>query len=108
MSRLSIRTRLIILSGVVLCMLIATNLFLMRKLENNSVAVAAETELSETIGAAIGARVAFGEMRYWLTDLAVSLLTPSERNAAAARGRMDAYLDQLATRKPDFVAAVRT
>ena len=29
-------------------------------------------------------------------DLAVSLLTPSERNAAAARSRMDGYLDQIA------------
>ena len=46
-------------------------------------------------------------MRYWLTDLAVSLLTPSERNAAAARSRMDGYLDQLALRKPKLVAAVR-
>src|ERR1700740_2174705 len=108
MSQLSIRTRLIILSGALLCMLIATNLFLTRKLENNSKAVAAETELTEIIESATGARVAFGEMRYWLTDLAVSLLTPSERNAAAARTRMDGYLDQLAVRKPKLVAAVRT
>lgn len=107
MSRLSIRTRLIILSGALLCMLIATNLFLVKKLENNSVAVATETELSETIGAAIGARVAFGEMRYWLTDLAVSQLTLSERNAAASRARMDGYLDQLAKHKSDVVTAVR-
>jgi len=107
LSQLSIRTRLIILSGLLLCLLIATNLFLTRKLENNSTAVAIETELSEIIESAIGARVAFGEMRYWLTDLAVSLLTPSERNATAARGRMDRYLDQLARRKPDLVAKVR-
>src|SRR5271169_5751221 len=104
MSQLSIRTRLIILSGALLCMLIATNLFLTRKLENNSSAVATETELSEIIESAIGARIAFGELRYWLTDLAVSLLTPSERNAAAARSRMDSYLDQLAKHKPDLVA----
>ena len=45
-------------------------------------------------------------MRYWLTDLAASLLTPSERNAAAARERMDHYLEQLAVRKPELVAAV--
>jgi adenylate cyclase len=107
LSQLSIRTRLIILSGLLLCLLIATNLFLTRKLENNSTAVAIETELSEIIESAIGARVAFGEMRYWLTDLAVSLLTPSERNATAARGRMDRYLEQLARRKPDLVAKVR-
>ena len=95
------------LSGVLLCMVIATNLYLTNKLANNSAAVAKETELSGVIESANGARIAFGEMRYWLTDLAVSLLTPSERNAAAARGRMDGYLDQLALRKPKLVAAVR-
>ena len=107
MSRLTIRSRLIMLSGVLLCMVIATNLYLTNELANNSAAVAKETELSGVIESANGARIAFGEMRYWLTDLAVSLLTPSERNAAAARGRMDGYLDQLALRKPKLVAAVR-
>ena len=107
MSRLTIRSRLIILSGVLLCMVVATNLYLTNKLANNSAAVAKEAELSGVIESANGARIAFGEMRYWLTDLAVSLLTPSERNAAAARGRMDGYLDQLAPRKPKLVASVR-
>jgi signal transduction histidine kinase/CheY-like chemotaxis protein len=88
-------------------MLIATNLYLTRTLAKNSTAVATETELSGIIESANGARIAFGEMRYWLTDLAVSLLTPSERNAAAARGRMDGYLDQLALRKPKLVAVIR-
>ena len=89
-------------------MLIATNLYLTRTLSKNSAAVANETELSSIIETANGARIAFGEMRYWLTDLAVSLLTPSERNAAAARGRMDGYLDQLALRKPKLVAVIRS
>jgi signal transduction histidine kinase/CheY-like chemotaxis protein/HAMP domain-containing protein len=107
MLHLSIRARLIALSGVLLCLLIATNLYLMRKLASNSSAVTTETELSAVIESANGSRISFGEMRYWLTDLAVSLLTVSERNAAVARGRMDGHLDQLARRKPDLVAAVR-
>src|SRR5437868_261696 len=107
MSHLTIRAKLIFLSGALLCMLVATNLYLTRTLSKNSAAVANETELSAVIDRANGARIAFGEMRYWLTDLAVSLLTPSERNAAAARVRMDGYLDKLAGRKPDLVAAVR-
>jgi len=105
--RLTIRARLIVLSGALLCMLVATNLYLTSKLAGNSAAVAKETELSGIIDSANNARIAFGEMRYWLTDLAVSLLTPSERNAKAARSRMDGYLDQLALRKPELVAAVR-
>jgi signal transduction histidine kinase/CheY-like chemotaxis protein len=108
MSRLTIRARLVILSGVLLCMLIATNLYLMRTLAKNSTAVATETELSSIIDSANGARIAFGEMRYWLTDLAVSLLTPSERSAVAARGRMNGYLDRLALRKPKLVAEIRS
>ena len=36
MSRLTIRARLVILSGVLLCMLIATNLYLIRTLAKNS------------------------------------------------------------------------
>jgi HAMP domain-containing protein len=88
-------------------MLVATNLYLTSKLANNSAAVAKETELSGIIDSANSARIAFGEMRYWLTDLAVSLLTPSERNAAAARSRMDGSLEQLALRKQKLVAAVR-
>jgi signal transduction histidine kinase/CheY-like chemotaxis protein/HAMP domain-containing protein len=108
MSRLTIRARLVILSGVLLCMLIATNLYLMRTLAKNSTAVATETELSSSIDTANGARIAFGEMRYWLTDLAVSLLTPSERSAVAARGRMNGYLDRLALRKPKLVAEIRS
>jgi hypothetical protein len=34
----------------------------------------------------------FGEMRYWLTDLSVSLLTLSERRANAARDKLDQSL----------------
>ena len=88
-------------------MLVATNLYLTSKLANSTTAVIKETELSGIIDSANNVRIAFGEMRYWLTDLAVSLLTPSERNAKAARGRMDGYLDQLSLRKPELVAAVR-
>ncbi len=104
---LTIRARLIILSGALLCLLVATNLYLTSKLANSTAAVVRETELSGIIDSANNVRIAFGEMRYWLTDLAVSLLTPSERNAKAARGRMDGYLDQLSLRKPALVAAVR-
>jgi signal transduction histidine kinase/CheY-like chemotaxis protein len=107
LSRLTIRARLILLTGLLLCLLIATNLYLMHTLTNSSAAVATETELSAVIESANAARVAFGEMRYWLTDLAVSQLTISERNAAQARGRMDRFLDQLAVRKPELVAALR-
>jgi signal transduction histidine kinase/CheY-like chemotaxis protein/HAMP domain-containing protein len=107
MSRLSIRARILALAGLLLCVVVGTNFYLTRTLAGSATAVEEAAALSRTIDAANGARIAFGEMRYWLTDLAVSLLTPSERNAVAARERMDRYLDALSDRKPGLVAELR-
>ncbi len=54
------------------------------------------------------ARIAFGEVRYWMTDLAVSQLTLSERNAASARARMEEHLGKLQPWNPERIAAVRS
>jgi adenylate cyclase len=107
MARLNIRTRIILLSSALLLVILGTNIYLTRKLANNSAAVAEVADLINVIESANGARVAFGELRYWLTDLAVSMLTLSERNAAEAQSRMEHLLDQLAARKPDRIASVR-
>ena len=107
MSRWSIRARILALAGVLLGVVVGTNVYLTHKLADSATAVVEAGELGRTIDAANGARIAFGEMRYWLTDLAVSLLTPSERNAVAARERMDKFLDALGNRKPGLVAELR-
>lgn len=107
MARLNIRTRIILLSSALLLVILGTNIYLTRKLANNSATVAEVADLIGIIESANGARVAFGEFRYWLTDLAVSMLTLSERNAAEARSRMEHLLDQVAARKPDRIASVR-
>jgi adenylate cyclase len=106
-NRLTIRARLILLSGALLVVLLGTNLYLTRILANNSQAAARATELVDLITVANEARIAFGEVRYWTADLAVSLLTASERNAAAARDRMNQRLDRLAVQNPQLVADVR-
>src|SRR5262245_43089038 len=96
MSRLTIRTRLILLSSALLAVLIATNFYLTQKLTANSARTVEAAELLKAIEEANNVQIAFGEMRYWMTDLAVSQLTLSERNATAARARMDQHLDKLA------------
>ncbi len=85
MARLSIRTRLILLSGALLLFLLASNFYLNRKLAENADGMDRAAALLGMIEEANGAQIAFGEVRYWMTDLAVSLLAQSERNAAAAR-----------------------
>jgi len=96
MTRLTIRTRLILLSSAALLVLIATNFYLTRKLADNSAGMVTAAELLKSIEEANSAQIAFGEMRYWMTDLAVTQLTMAERSAAAARGRVEQHLDTLA------------
>ena len=89
---MTIRTRLILLTSAGLLVLIATNLYLTRAITDNSAGMVKAAGLLAGIEKADNARIAFGELRYCMTDLAVSQLTLSERKAAAARARMQDYL----------------
>src|ERR1051325_2102899 len=107
LGRVTIRARLILLSSALLIILVATNLYLTRKLSTNAAGMVESAELLREIEQANNAQIAFGEVRYWMADLAVSLLTLPEQNAKAAHARMERFLDQLAAHKPDRIAAVR-
>ena len=88
MARLTIRTRLVLLTCAGLLVLIVTNAYLTKKLAENSAGMVTAAELLKSIEEANSAQIAFGELRYWMTDLAVSQLMMAERNAAAARVRV--------------------
>jgi signal transduction histidine kinase/DNA-binding response OmpR family regulator/HAMP domain-containing protein len=105
--RLSIAQRVAALAAFLLAALIATNLVVIRELNGNAARIASATELFEQLEAANGAATAFGNVRYWLTDLAVSLLTISERNADQARADLGRYLEQVATYDPALAADIR-
>ncbi len=51
-------------------------------------------------------RNAFADLRYWMTDLAVSLLTLSESIADRARQRLHDRLSVLAAREPEIAATI--
>jgi signal transduction histidine kinase len=108
MAGLTIRTRLILLTSAGLFVLIATNAYLTRALSENSAGMVKAAGLLGGIEQADKARIRFGEVRYWMTDLAVSQLTLSERNAAAARARMEEHLGKLEPWNPQRIAAVRS
>jgi signal transduction histidine kinase/HAMP domain-containing protein len=108
MTRLTIRIRIILLTTALLLVLVATNSYLTRKLADNSAGMVTAAELLRSIEEANSAQIAFGEMRYWMTDLAVSQLTMAERNAAAARERIEQHLDKLASWNPQRIDTVRS
>ncbi len=107
MSRFSILTRLIFLAAVLIGVLLASNALLNLELSRNAETLAQEGRSIEVLGTANAASKAFGDLKYWLTDLAVSLLMRSEREVEAARVRLDAELTELEHYDPETVAVVR-
>jgi signal transduction histidine kinase len=99
--------RLVILTAAGLISLIGSTVFLSSALHQTADRTTKMQELFNVVGTAGEAHVTFGELRYWLTDLSVSQLMLSERNAVAARARLSTQLDLLVSYDADTVAAIR-
>jgi len=84
----------------------ATNLYLTGALDRSSAAALQSDRLLALIGTVDDVRSSFADLRYWLTDLSVSLLTQSDRNATAARARLAERLKALAENRPAESAAI--
>jgi signal transduction histidine kinase/CheY-like chemotaxis protein/HAMP domain-containing protein len=107
LENLSIKARLLLLSSALVLMITASTFYLTHKLADNSDAVTRNAELAKLIDAAQDVRNTFGEYRYWITDLAVSLLRQSEINANATHDRLVKQLDLLASRRPDVAPVLK-
>ncbi len=107
MSRFSILTRLAALSVALLIVLAGSNLFLTSRISQNVSILEEEVRLVSAITTANSASRAFGDLKYWLTELAVSLLVLSESNAEAAREELDAALTRLEPYDSEAVAQIR-
>ncbi len=107
LSRISIRVRLVLLSLTLLLVTLGTNLYLTRALDSASRSALESDRLMRLVESAHEVRSAIEDLRYWQSDLAVSLLTLSERNAEAARKRVAATIDDLATGRPTVAFQLR-
>jgi PAS domain S-box-containing protein len=107
-SRLSIFARLVLLAVVLLSVLVGTSLYLTRELHQNSATLVEQGEALALVGTADRTNKAFGDLKYWLADLAVSLLVRAEQKATEARAALERELDQLEAYDPGAVDAIRT
>ena len=106
MPHLSIRARLIFLSILLLAILTTSLVLLSRELARDSEALAEEAGYVFIVKNANAANKHFGDLRYWLTDFAETLLSGSQQNAAAAKERLDSDLREIAEVDPVGVAAI--
>jgi signal transduction histidine kinase/HAMP domain-containing protein len=106
LGRLSIRFRLILLAVTLMLGMVGTNLYLTQALGSASAAVTESDRLDALIGTVDTVRSTFGDLRYWLTDLSVSLLNQSERNADSARIALSAVVWTLRQREPEAAGQI--
>ncbi|MGH6896362.1 MAG: response regulator [Geminicoccaceae bacterium] len=107
MTRLSIFARLVLLAVILLIVLVGSNLYLTRELHENSATLVEQGEALALVKTADRTNKAFGDLKYWLADLAVSLLVRAERKAEEARAALERELDVLAAYDPAAVAEIR-
>ena len=108
LTAMPIWARLALLTAAGLISLVGSTLYLSSALDRTADRTVKMEELMDVAGAAAKAHVTFGELRYWLTDLSVSLLVTSERSAEAARQRLEGELDRLVAFEPDTIAMIRS
>lgn len=106
-ARLSIAARLVLLSAALLIILIGTNSYLNRELKDGADALVGEARYVEVLRTASAAEKSFGDLKYWLTDLAVSLLNLSEQKAREAKSQLDDQLTALEPYDAKAVGAIR-
>jgi signal transduction histidine kinase/CheY-like chemotaxis protein len=104
---LSIQARVLLLSGMLMLGLIATTAYLTVTMAASAQLITRNAELARQIELANDIRNTFGDYRYWLTDLSVSLLRQSELNSNATRDRLAKELDKLALSRPALAAKLK-
>ena len=108
LGRMSILARLAFLAAVLLAVLIGSNTYLAQRLSQNADAIAHEVAKVTELRMANSAVTRFGEFKYWLSDLSVSLLMRSENNANAAHDALMADLRSLEPIDAGSVALIRS
>ena len=106
MPLLSIRARLIFLAVVLLAMLGASLILLSGELAHEAQGLATEAQLVSSVKNANIASKHFGDLKYWVTDFAVTQLTSSQENADTAKAHLVADLTKIAPFDPAGVAAI--
>jgi len=106
MSSFSIRARLVFLAILLLAILALVSALLTRELARDSQALAEEAQLVSIVRNANNASKHFGDLKYWLADLAMTLLASAQKNAESAKTQLDADLKIIAPVDAAGVAAI--
>jgi signal transduction histidine kinase len=106
MPSFSIRSRLILLSVLLLAILAGSSALLIRELIRDSRSLSEEARLVSVIRAANAASKHFGDLKYWAIDAAVTQLASSRDAADRAKSGLDADLKAISAVDPEVVGKI--
>lgn len=95
MSQFSIRARLTVLCAILLALLLGSTAYLTREITTLADMEIEQGRLIRVVETTNSANRAFGDLKYWLSDLAVSLLMRSERKVEESSRALEEQLKHL-------------
>lgn len=105
---MGIRQKLLALTGVVLLLVGSVLAFVTFAIHSDGGAsIAKQQQIATQLNITQAAEFQFNNMRYWLTDLAVTWLNESESNADLAQARLQESLAELEKNEPEVVNEIR-
>lgn len=107
MIQVSIPSRMIMLSSILLLVMIASNVYLRGKIGQGAEMLITDERLISQLDTAIDANKAFGDLKYWLLELGVEPRARTEDNVIEARGVLSDKLDDLEGYDREGVAVLR-
>jgi PAS domain S-box-containing protein len=107
MNNVSIRARLVSLTAALIGLLVASNLYLGQRLSESASVLEEDARLVTDLTTAVDASRAFGDLKYWLLELAVAPRPGSRDSAYRSRDEVAASFDRLEDSEAETVAVLR-
>ena len=104
---LNIGAKIILLNGLILLLLAGSLLYVFNELGKANDVIQVQQESMKRLEAVSTASSTFSELRYWLTDLAVSWQNEAEDNAMAQKAKLDKILADFKKTDPKLVEKIQ-
>ena len=101
---LNIGAKIILLNGLILVLMAGSLLYIYNELGKANAVIQVQTDSMERLEAVSSASSTFSQLRYWMTDLALSWQNEAEDNAMAEKARLEKIFITLKKSNPKLVA----
>lgn len=101
---LNIGAKIILLNGLILVLMGGALIYIYNELGKANAVIQVQTESMERLEAVSSASSTFSQLRYWMTDLALSWQNEAEDSAMAEKARLDKIFITLKKSNPKLVA----